>query len=76
MTTDELTKVKDLMSDEDKEQLFGLLTDKLPQESWQSISQFVENGLTDQELSSVQQIMAQYLDKAEYEQMIDILKKY
>lgn len=76
MTTEELTEVKNQMSDEDKEQLFALLMTKLPQDSWQTISQYVENGLTEQELTSIQQIMAQHLDKEEYEQMMAILKKY
>jgi hypothetical protein len=76
MTTDDLTEVKEQMSDTDKEELFGLLMTKLPQESWQTISQYVENGLTEQELTAIQQIMAQHLDKTEYGQMMDILKKY
>ncbi|WP_424767766.1 hypothetical protein [Paenibacillus sp. sgz302251] len=76
MTTDELADVKNEMSDEDKERLFALLMTKLPQESWQTISEFVENGLSEQELTDIQQIMAQHLDKSEYEQMMDILKKY
>jgi hypothetical protein len=76
MTTDDLTEVKDQMSDADKEQLFSLLMTKLPQESWQTISQYIENGLTEQELTDIQQIMAQHLDKTEYGQMMEILKKY
>jgi len=76
MTTDDLTDVKDQMSDEDKEKLFSLLMTKLPQESWQTISQYIENGLTEQELTEIQQIMAQHLDKTEYGQMMEILKKY
>ncbi|MGO4545067.1 hypothetical protein AB4Z29_09725 [Paenibacillus sp. 2TAB23] len=76
MTTDELTEVKEQMSDKDKDELFGLLMSKLPQESWQTISQYIENGLTEQELTAIQQIMAQHLDKTEYTQMMDILKKY
>ncbi|MBD2871798.1 hypothetical protein [Paenibacillus arenilitoris] len=76
VTTDELSEVKEQMTDQDKETLFGLLMDKLPQQSWQTISQYVENGLTEQELTDIQQIMAQYLDKTEYEQMMTILKKY
>ncbi|OBZ10301.1 hypothetical protein [Bacillus sp. FJAT-26390] len=76
MTTDDLTEVKEQMSDTDKEALFGLLMTKLPQESWQTISQYIENGLTEQELTAIQQIMAQHLDKTEYGQMMDILKKY
>lgn len=76
ITTDDLNEVKEQMSDADKELLFGLLMSKLPQESWQTISAFMENGLTDEELTSVQQIMAQHLDKEQYEQMMEILKKY
>lgn len=76
VTTDDLTGMKEQMSEADKEQLFGLLMSKLPQEAWQSISTFMENGLTDEELISVQQIMAQYMDKEEYGKMMEILKKY
>lgn len=76
ITTDDITLTKEQMSDEDKSQLFALLIDKLPQESWQEISEYVENGLTEQELTNIQQIMAMHLDKAEYEQIMEILKKY
>jgi hypothetical protein len=76
MTTEALTEVKEQMSSQDKEDLFGLLMTKLPQESWQTISQYIENGLTEQELTAIQQIMAQHLDKTEYSKMMDILKKY
>lgn len=76
VTTEDLAEVKEQMSDEDKEKLFGLLMSKLPQESWQTISQYVENGLTEQELTTIQQIMAQHLDKSEYGEMMEILKKY
>ncbi|OMF25807.1 hypothetical protein BK133_21025 [Paenibacillus sp. FSL H8-0548] len=76
MTTEALTEVKEQMSTQDKEDLFGLLMSKLPQESWQTISQYIEDGLTEQELTAIQQIMAQHLDKTEYNQMMDILKKY
>ncbi len=76
MSTEELSEVKQQMSDEDKQKLFALLMNKLPQNTWQTISQYVENGLTEQELTTIQQIMAQHLDKEEYEQMMTILKKY
>lgn len=76
ITTDDMNEVKEQMSDADKDELFGLLMSKLPQEAWQTISSFMENGLTDEELTEVQQIMAQHLDKEQYEQMMGILKKY
>lgn len=76
MTTDELTETKDKMSDDDKNKLFELLMTKLPQESLQQISAYMEEGLTEQEIINIEQIMAQYLDTKEYESMMDILKKY
>ncbi|WP_214627088.1 hypothetical protein [Paenibacillus agaridevorans] len=76
LTTDELTETKDKISDEDKNKLFELLMAKLPQESLQQISAYMEEGLTERELTNIQQIMAQHLDKKEYEDMMSILKKY
>lgn len=76
LTTEEMTGIKGEMSSEDKDQLFAILMAKLPQQSWQEISEYVEEGLTEQELTAVQQILAQHLDKEEYEQMMLILKKY
>lgn len=76
ITTEDLNAMKGEMSDADKDQLFGLLMSKLPQEAWQTISGYMENGLTDEELTQVQQLMAQYLDRDQYEQMMGILKKY
>jgi hypothetical protein len=76
LTPSELTETKDKMSDEDKDKLFELLMTKLPQESLQQISTYMEEGLTEQELINIEQIMAQYLDTQEYESMMDILKKY
>ncbi|SFF16260.1 hypothetical protein SAMN05216378_5206 [Paenibacillus catalpae] len=76
ITTDDLNEMKGQLSDADKDQLFGLLMSKLPQEALQTISGYMENGLTDEELTQVQQLMAQYLDRDQYEQMMAILKKY
>lgn len=76
VTTDEIEATKQGMSEEDKAVLFEMLMTKLPQESWQQISAYMEEGLTEQELTSVQQIMAQHLDTSEYEKMMGILKKY
>mgnify|MGYP001222861436 FL=1 len=76
VTTEEMTEAKNQLSDADKDQLFELLATKLPQEAWQTISTYTENGLTDQELTNIQQIVAQYLTEEQYKQFMDILKKY
>ncbi|WP_435168082.1 hypothetical protein [Paenibacillus glycanilyticus] len=76
ITTEDMNNMKSQMSEADKDQLFGLLMSKLPQEAMQTISGYMENGLTDEELTQIQQLMAQYLDRDQYEQMMAILKKY
>jgi hypothetical protein len=76
VTTDEMLSAKTQMSASDKDKLFDLLISKLPQKELQNISTYVENGLTETELNDVQQIVAKYLNRNEYDQMMSILKKY
>lgn len=76
MSSGEIAEAKEQMSEADKQLMFGLLLNKLPQEAWQSISTYMENGLTEQELTQVQQIVAQYLNDEEYAQLMNILSKY
>ncbi|RAP74248.1 hypothetical protein [Paenibacillus montanisoli] len=75
MSTEELNAAKSQISDADKEQLFKEMS-KLPQEAWQKISTLMEEGLTDSEMTQVQQLLAQHLDRAEYDKMLTILSKY
>ncbi|WP_274654901.1 hypothetical protein [Paenibacillus humicola] len=76
MSTQDLNKAKSAMSDEDKQQLFDVMMSKLPPDAWQKISGWMEDGLTDDEMTQVQQLMAQYLDRDQYDKMMSILKKY
>ncbi|PWW08809.1 hypothetical protein DFQ01_101535 [Paenibacillus cellulosilyticus] len=76
VTTEELTEAKNQLSDADRDQLFEMLATKLPQEAWQTISTYTEDGLTEGELTNIQQIVAQYLTEEQYKQFMDILKKY
>ncbi|HIW32398.1 MAG TPA: hypothetical protein IAA29_06405 [Candidatus Paenibacillus intestinavium] len=76
MTSEEIANAKDTASLEDKNRMLELLTTKLPPDSWQTFSTYLEDGLTDQELIDIQQMMAQHLNSAEYEELMIILKKY
>ncbi|AZN38847.1 hypothetical protein [Paenibacillus albus] len=76
MTTDQLNQAKSQISDADKEKLFSVMMQKLPQDAWQTISKLMEDGLTDSEMTQVQQLMAQHLDRNEYDEMLSILSKY
>lgn len=76
MTSEDIASVKDNMKVEDKEQLFAMLVGKLPEETWKQLSEIVEDGVTEEELTMIQQLMAMHLNKEEYEEMMEILKKY
>jgi hypothetical protein len=76
MSTDEINAAKNKMSDADKQALFDVMMKKLPQDAWQKISAWMEDGLTNQEMTEVKQLIAQYLDREEYDKMLQILKKY
>lgn len=76
MTTEEMSEAKNRISAEDKNELFDVMMKKLPQEAWQSISAMMENGLTEQEMTDVQQLFAQHLNREEYDRMTEILSKY
>lgn len=76
ITPDEIDASKENMAAEDKERMFELIMDKLPPQSWQVFSSYIEDGLTDQELLEIQQMMAQHLTKDEYSELMELLAKY
>ncbi|WP_040712162.1 ICP22 family protein [Paenibacillus curdlanolyticus] len=76
ITTEEINAAKQQLSDADKSQLFSMLATKLPQDAWQTISGYAEDGLTAAELTNIQQIVAQHLSEEEYKTFMSILKKY
>jgi len=76
LSAEDIIDARDTITEEDKEVLFQLLMTKLPPEAWQMFSTYAEDGLTEQELIEIQQLMAQYLTNEEYEELMIILKKY
>ncbi|MWC29117.1 hypothetical protein [Paenibacillus sp. MMS18-CY102] len=76
MTAEEINAAKQQLTDADKNQLFTMLATKLPQNAWQTISAYAEDGLTEEELTNIQQIVAQHLSEEEYKTFMSILKKY
>ncbi len=75
VTPDELAAKKDDMSQQEKEEVFSMLMNKLPEEEMQKISAAMEGGLTESELIDIQQILSKYLNKDDYSKMIGILNK-
>lgn len=76
MTEEEFGQVKSTISEADNARMLELLMTKLPPDSWQTFSTYIEDGLTDQELLSIQQMMAQHLNEDEYKEIMSILERY
>lgn len=76
ITPEEIDASKESIAMEDKERMFELMMNKLPPESWQMFSTYLEDGLTEQELLDIQQMMAQHLSREEYDELMAILEKY
>ncbi|MBG9734403.1 spore coat protein [Paenibacillus alvei] len=64
-----ISKSKEELSKEKKDQIFATLMKKLPQEDWQRISTLMEGGLTSSEVIEVEQILAKHLNDEEYKEM-------
>jgi hypothetical protein len=75
-SSDFLSSTKDNMSNDDKVKLFTLLVSKLPAAEVQSISQLMENGITQEELVQLDKIIRRHLTQEEYKQVVAILEKY
>jgi len=71
----DMLDAKSQLSDGEKDELFELLVSKLPDEQLQRISTVMEDGLTEAELIEVQQLVAAYLEREEYDRLMNILKK-
>ncbi|AGA56391.1 hypothetical protein Theco_0144 [Thermobacillus composti KWC4] len=76
VSTEDLLEAKSRLTDDERNRLFAILVGKVPQEEWQRISEFTEGGLTAEELLQVQQIVAAYLDRSEYDELMGILNKF
>lgn len=75
ISPDELQAHKDDIPSSEKEEVFSMLMNKLPEEEMQKISAAMEGGLTEKELIDVQQILSKYLSKDDYAKMLSILDK-
>jgi len=75
ISKNELGETKSGLTDTEKERLLELIVEKIPADQWQTISLYLEDGLSEKELLDTQQILAQYLTDAEYTELMAILKK-
>jgi hypothetical protein len=69
---EEFTKKKEQLSNEDKNQIFKLLT-RVPQAEIQHISLMMEDGITASELTNIEQLLQNYLKPEEYSQLLSMI---
>ncbi|OAB42035.1 hypothetical protein [Paenibacillus glacialis] len=74
VSPDDLVRKKDDLPVGEKEEIFNILMTKLPQEKVQEITVAMENGLTEQELKQVEEIISKYLSEDEYAKLMKLLK--
>lgn len=75
MTPDEMVDKKSSLTTQQKEDIFTLLMNKLPQEEMQKISEAMEDGLTVAELDEIQNGISKYLSKEEFENLMTMLQQ-
>ncbi len=75
MTPGDIVDRKGSLPLEDKEEIFTLLMNKLPQSEMQKISEAMEDGLTEAELAEIEEGITQYLSEAEYDKLISLLQE-
>lgn len=73
ISAEDVSRIRDEMSDEDKMRLFSLLAYKLPESEVQKISTMMERGLTEEEALEIQDRLKLYLTEQEYEELLTLL---
>ncbi|WP_145140264.1 hypothetical protein [Paenibacillus sp. Y412MC10] len=75
ISPDEMIQKKDELTATEKEQIFNILMKKLPQSEMQKISAAMEDGLTEKELSTIEDTISKYLTKEEYAALSKLLEQ-
>ncbi|WP_213526634.1 hypothetical protein [Paenibacillus sp. J31TS4] len=75
LSPEELQKKKGQLSEADKVKIFSLLT-SLPSDDLQKLSRIVEDGVTEQEMTEIKQLVESRLKPNDYNQLMTILSKY
>ncbi|WP_410512900.1 hypothetical protein PaeBR_23655 [Paenibacillus sp. BR2-3] len=73
MTPEAMRDLKENLPSEEKVDIFNILMTKLPQEEMQKISTAMEDGLTESEVKEIQEVIAKYVDKEEYDVLMKML---
>ncbi len=76
ITADEFNEKRKNLSDEDKMAIFAIMMNKLPQAELQRLSEWLEDGITDEELTQVEEVINAYLEEDDIDRLLSILNRY
>ncbi|MWV46202.1 hypothetical protein GRF59_21580 [Paenibacillus sp. HJL G12] len=75
ISPDDVAKKKQELTTSEKEQIFSILMTKLPQAEMQKISSAMEDGLTEDELKTIEDSISKYLSTEEYNVLKGMLEQ-
>lgn len=75
VSSEEVTKKKEQLSEADKAKIFSLMVSRVPQEDMQTISKLMEDGITAAELKEIERLLQKSLKSDEYKQLMDLIQK-
>ncbi|MCP3775203.1 hypothetical protein NLX71_18185 [Paenibacillus sp. MZ04-78.2] len=75
VSSEEVTKKKEQLSEADKAKIFSLMVSRVPQEDMQTISKLMEDGITAGELKEIERLLQKSLKPDEYKQLIGLIQK-
>lgn len=75
VSSEEVTKKKEQLSEADKAKIFSLMVSRVPQEDMQTISKLMEDGITASELKEIERLLQKSLKSDEYKQLMDLIQK-
>jgi hypothetical protein len=76
MSAEEFNEKRKKLTNQDKTAIFSIVVAKLPQQELQKMSLLLEDGITEEELGDLENVMNAYLHQDEVAQLLAILNKY
>lgn len=75
ISADEFMTRKDSLTDEEKWRIFEIIL-KLPQDKMIRLSELIEGGITESEFVEMDQILSEYIEYDEYQEIMKIVGEY
>ncbi|MEX2415516.1 MAG: hypothetical protein WD424_05180 [Paenibacillaceae bacterium] len=76
MSAQEFNEKRKKLTNQDKSAIFAIVITKLPQKELQKMSLLLEDGITEEELGNLEDVMNAYLEQEEVTKLLAILNKY